>query len=154
MGIGGIGLALGVLEYLTGRGGDAFFLGPFEGAVAFFRPYPGLFGPLSGVAPDFLHALGFSLISMAVAPGGRRWRTGICLGWLAVEAAFEVGQRYGSVVADRLPAWLGSVPVLGRLEDYFLRGTFDPADLAAVACGCASAWAIGEIIRPRFRSPA
>lgn len=145
--VGGLSLALGVWEYLTGRHGNVYFLKPFEPAADYFRQFSSPFGPFAQVAPDFFHPLGFALISMAVAPEGRRWRTGICLGWLVLEWVFEVGQACGRFIAGRLPGWFEGIPVLDHLDDYFRRGSFDPADLVAMACGCAAAWTIAELVQ-------
>lgn len=138
-------LAAGTLEYLTGRGGAAFFLEPFPALREAFRGLPSPFGAWGAVAPDFLHALGFALIAVACAPGGRRARLVVCGAWLAIEAGLEAGQAGGAHLAARLPGWIAGLPLLGRLGDYLTRGVFDPADLAAIVLGCAAAFTAGEL---------
>lgn len=142
-------LAAGVLEYLTGRGGEVYFLTPFPGLAAAFRGVPSPFGAWGGAAPDFLHAMGIALLAMAAAPPTRRARLWICAAWFLIAAGFEAGQAAGARAAALLPAWLERLPVLDRLGDYFARGVFDPADLAAAALGAAAAFGIGELFSRR-----
>ncbi len=147
--IGLLCLAAGALEYLTGRLGNAYFLAPFEGLSGFFRRFPSPFGAWGDFAPDFFHPLGFALVTMAVAPRGRRWRLGLSLAWLAIDAAFEFGQKYGARIAAYVPEWFDKVPVLDQVEAYFTRGAYDGLDLIAIAAGCLAAFLIGEITRGR-----
>jgi hypothetical protein len=146
-------LAAGVLEYLTGRGGEVYFLEPLPGLAAAFRGLPSPFGAWGTVAPDFLHAMGIALLAMAAAPPSRRARRWICAVWLLIAAGFEAGQAAGARAAALLPAWLQGLPVLGRLGDYFVRGVFDPADLAAAFLGVAAAFGIGELLLRRPAAP-
>jgi hypothetical protein len=67
--IGIMCLAGGALEYLTGRLGNAYFLAPFERLSGVFRGFPSPFGAWGEFAPDFLHPLGFALVSRRWPPG-------------------------------------------------------------------------------------
>jgi hypothetical protein len=58
-----------------------------------------------------------------------------------VNALFELGQL--AAVSQTLAAALRPIPVLGSwLAGYFLRGSFDPGDIAASALGSLSAAAV------------
>jgi hypothetical protein len=87
---------------------------------------------LPGWLPSLLHAFAFALLLALAAFPHRRWMVGGCLGWLALSLAFEVGQH------ARVALRLRDLPE--PLSGYFLRGTFDVADLGATVAGVALAW--------------
>lgn len=107
-------LVIGALVYLTDRRGGT-----------------GVFGPAAGWLPSLAHTFAFAL-AIGVALPGRLALAG-CAAWAVLEAAFEAGQH--PVVFASLQPLLGD----GALARYFGRGTFDPADLLAVAAGAAAA---------------
>jgi hypothetical protein len=69
----------------------------------------------------------------------------ICAAWLTIDAAFELGQKYGDLIAPHLPAWFEKVPVLDQVGAYFTRGTYDGRDLVAIAAGALAAALVGEL---------
>jgi len=121
---GSIALALGFWVYLVDR--------PASNAG---------FGAVGGWLPSFAHALAFSLFTAALLPATLRWEIGACSFWFAVNAAFEVGQhpQLRGPLADALRDGFGDGRVARAVANYFLRGTFDLADLVAAALGAAAA---------------
>ena len=144
--IGCLSLAAGALVYLTDRSAAHTLLLP---AMAPLSDRP-LFGILGHWLPSFVHALAFSLFSAALLAPRLRWQYGACAFWFAVNAAFEIGQHplVRGPLTDALGQLPGPAPVTRALERYFLRGTFDPGDLAAAALGAALAAGILYRLRP------
>jgi hypothetical protein len=145
--IGGLSLAAGVLVYLTDRSASPALLLP---AVA-SRPGWHLFGVIGQWLPSFVHPLAFSLFSAALLPPLPRWQYGACAFWFMVNVAFEIGQhpQVRGPLADALRHVPGPGPVVRALENYFLRGTFDPGDLIAAALGAALAAGILRLLYPQ-----
>ncbi len=130
-------LCLGGVEYLLGRAPGSNHLGQWgAGWLGDLGNSIHLFGPLGPYLPDFIHPFAFILLTVAVWPKpGPAAKRFICLGWLACDLFFEIGQRYGAT----LSGWIaGSLPG-GRfstaLADYFVYGTFSPGDLVAITLG-------------------
>lgn len=98
-------------------------------------------GRLAGSLPSLLHVYAFILLSVAVSPWPRRV-VPICGFWWLVDTLFEVGQHPALAphIVAALPAWFQHVPVLDNTGAYFLRGHFDPWDLAAVTAGTLAAY--------------
>lgn len=105
--------------------------------------------------PSFLHAFAFALLTASVVappvPAAHhahavrrtpRRVVGACMGWWLVDSAFELGQHPGvsHTIADSLPAAWARIPVLDHVGSSLTRGTFDPADLAAIALGVVAAF--------------
>lgn len=95
--------AVGVVVYLTDRA-------PHHPAL--------LFGAAGQWLPSFIHVFAFSLFTAAASARRDAPNYGACVGWWAVNVAFECGQH----------------PSL-----HWVRGTFDPADIAAATLGAISA---------------
>ena len=60
--------------------------------------------------------------------------------WFLIDSAFELGQRFSSLSLQIIPNWLKGIPFFENTENYFVHGTFDFADLAAIAMGAAVAY--------------
>lgn len=141
---GGLALAIGVLVYLADRvPGSAMLLpawhGPGAGTV---------FGAVGQWLPSFVHPLAFSLLTAAALAPAAKPRYGVCAGWCATDAAFELGQL--PQLAGWLDAALHDSPLPAALTrplaDYVLRGRFDSADLAAVALGSLAAAGVLRLV--------
>ncbi len=134
-------LLLGTLVYLVDRPPEQAFV---LGAFSFCEVTPCVFGRLGQSLPTFAHVFAFILLTAALLGGGQRWAIAICLGWIAMETAFELGQHpaLAPVVVKLIPSWFGQVPVLQKTDSYFLHGTFDPGDLLAIALGALAAYAV------------
>jgi len=55
---------------------------------------------------------------------------------------FELGQRFNSLPLKIIPDWFQGVPFLEASKNYFLVGTFDFFDLAAIAIGTIIAYLV------------
>jgi hypothetical protein len=140
-----LSLATGVLVYLTDRAASHALLLPAVAAVSGQH----LFGAVGLWLPSFVHPLAFSLFSAALLPARPRWEYGACAFWFALNEAFEIGQhpQIRGPLVQVLQHGLGHGPVERAVENYFARGTFDGADLAAAALGAAVAAAILHRLR-------
>jgi len=145
-------LVVGVVFYFLERPpGQTYFLP--DGLVP-----PDTAGHVPGMVgqsvPTFLHPFAFSLLTASLLRV--RW-TGalvICAGWALVESLFEIGQ-YPPVaewIAHHRPSGFEAVPLLENVDDYFLRGRFDIADLAAIWLGAGLALPVIHLTR-RYDPP-
>ncbi|MEW6265658.1 MAG: hypothetical protein AB1641_21505 [Thermodesulfobacteriota bacterium] len=62
-----------------------------------------------------------------------------------MNVAFELGQKYKVFATGIAPSWFANIPIIENFENYFLKGTFSTADLAASVLGAALAFALTEI---------
>jgi hypothetical protein len=62
---------------------------------------------------------------------------------------FELGQGPGRRLVDLTPTWVERAPLMSHVRNYFVRGTFDEADIIAAFLGCACA--LGLLILTRNR---
>ena len=103
-------------------------------------PSPIGFGFLGNVLPAFIHILGFILISASIIRFKKKRDIPlICILWLLVAWAFEVGQNFPYTINQYIPAWFEKFPFLENVGPYFHSGTFDIFDLVAAAAGAAAA---------------
>lgn len=149
--IGCAALLLGVFVYLADRpAGSASGLP----AGAWRLGATTLFGAAGGWLPSFVHPFALSLLTVALRPldGAAAYRA--CAAWWAVDVAFELGQLPAAAhaIGAALHAAFGAAWPARALANYFLRGTFDRADLLAATAGAlAAAWVIHLVLRPRER---
>jgi hypothetical protein len=126
-------LAVGVAIYVLDRPPGSAYLLP-RGATLFSGTAL-WFGGAGDWIPAFLHVFAFSLLSAALLRASRAAAASACVAWWAIDSLFELGQH---------PA---ISPHLGAA--YFVRGSFDPADLLATALGAVFAYATLILIRRR-----
>jgi hypothetical protein len=140
-----LSLITGVLVYLTDRAASQAVWIPAVAAMSGMH----LFGSVGFWLPSFVHPLAFSLFSATLMAPQPRWEYGACVFWFALNAAFEVGQhsQLRGPLVDMLRQIAGQGPIARVFENYFLRGTFDVADLVAAAFGAALAAAILRRVR-------
>lgn len=102
------------------------------------------FGVLGDSLPSFAHVCAFALLTAALLDGGRRLNQVICLGWLSVNVAFELGQhpKFATSVANAVPGWFRHIPILNQTPTYFLSGTFDLLDLLFATLGALTAYLV------------
>jgi hypothetical protein len=142
--LGSVALAIGVLVYLADRDPARAMLIPAWPRLT----GNALFGAVGHWLPSFVHPFAFSLLTaMALGPAARP-RYGICAAWCAVNVAFEFGQlpQVSAWLAAALHASFLPEPTTRPLAAYFLHGTFDPADLAAVLLGSLAAAAVLRLL--------
>lgn len=131
-------LGSGIVIYALDREVPAYFLPTAWSTARSGGPWVGAVG---GVLPGFVHAYAFVLLTAAVAPWPDPARS-VCIFWFTLDSLFELGQHPAIAphTAAALPAWFQHLPVLEAAKSYFLRGTFDPWDLAAIAAGTIAAY--------------
>lgn len=147
--IGISGLLIGALVYLTNRPVDhVYFLSTSGLNTSLYHTFPDVFGilgntfgnMLGNTLPDFLHVFSFILITAGMVSCGRRGGLFICAGWFLVDALFELGQKFSTQVVNIIPDTLAGIPYLENTKSYFLSGTYDSLDLAAIFIGTLTAY--------------
>lgn len=137
VGLGGFALLVGVLVYVTDRDPAHALL--FPGIAALDTG--ALFGALGAWLPSFIHPFAFSLFTAAALKRAASPAYGACAAWWAANLAFEAGQheQLSGYLAELLQFALGPTWLARALSNYFLRGTFDVGDIAAVTAGALAA---------------
>ena len=69
--------------------------------------------------------------------------------WFSVDSAFELGQKYGLILATVFPDWLEKIPVIGNVGNCFANRNFDPWALVAIGLGSLIAFSLGELTAKR-----
>ena len=139
--IGIAGLLFGSLIYLIARPPDqTYFVFSSPINISLSNTIPNLFGSIGNSLPAFLHVFSFILITAGLIFCNKRGYLIICLSWLLVDSAFEVGQKFTTWFTSIIPGWFAGIPFLENAENYFLKGTFDFLDLAAIAFGTVIAY--------------
>ena len=139
--IGVIGLFIGLLIYLIDRPPDqTYFIYSNPINISLSNTIPNLFGSIGNSLPAFIHVFSFILITAGLISYQKRGYLIICLCWLFVDVAFELGQKFNTWSSMIVPDWFAGIPFLENTENYFLQGTFDFIDLAAIALGTIGAF--------------
>ena len=141
--IGIIVLLFGSLIYLVDRPPDqTYFVYSSASNISLYNTLPNLFGSIGNSLPAFIHVFSFILITAGLAACRKRGYLIICLCWFVVDSAFELGQHFKTLSLCLIPDWFAGIPYLENTENYFLQGTFDFRDLAAITLGIAAAYAM------------
>lgn len=136
-------LLVGVLVYLVDRPPDtAYFLTGWAKNISLHDRIPNMFGPAGKSLPAFAHVFSFILITAGILGCRRRGYLYICLFWLFVDGAFELGQRYDSIPLRLIPAWFEGIPFLENTANFFRLGTFDYLDLVSFFLGTVLAYIV------------
>jgi len=138
--IGLVALFIGSLVYLIDRPSDKTYLVYNIANISFYNTLPNLFGLIGNSLPAFIHVFSFILITAGLIFCNKRWYLIICLSWFLVDSAFELGQKFNTWSSSIIPNWFAGIPFLENTENYFLQGTFDLIDLAAIAFGTVIAY--------------
>jgi len=139
--IGLTGLLIGTLVYIVDRPPDQTYFvycSPFN--ISLFKVLPIFFGTLGNNLPTFIHVFSFSLLTAGFISCQKRGSLIICMGWFLVDSAFELGQEYYSWALEIIPDWFAEIPFLENTKSYFVHGTFDYYDLAAITIGAVIAY--------------
>jgi hypothetical protein len=127
---------LGTLVYLVDRPPDqTYFLYSSSINISLHDTLPNLFGIIGNSLPEFIHIFSFILITAGLIFCNKRGYLIICLSWFLVDSAFELGQKFNTWSSSITPDWFTGIPFLENTKNYFLQGTFDFIDLAAIAFG-------------------
>jgi hypothetical protein len=139
--IGIAGLLFGSLVYLIDRSpNQTYFVYSSSINISLYNILPSLFGPVGNSLPTFIHVFSFILITGALIYSNKRGYFMICLSWFLIDCAFELGQKFNAWPLKIIPDWFAGIPFLENTENYFLGGTFDFIDLAAIALGAVTAY--------------
>jgi len=139
--IGLITLFTGSLVYLIDRPPDqTYFVYSSPINISLSNTIPNLFGSIGNSLPAFIHIFSFILITAGLIFCNKRGYLIICLSWFLVDCAFELGQKFDDLASKIIPDWFAGIPFLENTENYFLQGTFDFLDLAAIALGTVIAY--------------
>jgi hypothetical protein len=138
--------ALGALVYVTDRPAHSAVLIPNFAWTSGLH----VFGSVGQWLPSFVHPLAFSLFTAAASPARAAPRYGVCAAWGLVNLVFEIGQHAAlkTQLVMGMQDVFGSAPFTPWLGHYFLRGTFDVADMTAVFCGALTAAALLHLVQP------
>jgi len=139
--IGVAGLVVGSLIYLIDRPpNQTYFVFSSPINISLFNIIPTLFASIGNSLPAFIHVFSFILITAGLIFCNKRGYFIICLSWFLVDCAFELGQKFNTWSSSIIPNWFTGIPFLENTENYFLQGTFDFIDLAAIALGTVIAY--------------
>lgn len=134
--IGLAGLLLGTIVYLVDRPPDHTYFVYLSGLkISLYNILPNIFGPIGNILPAFIHVFSFILITAGIISCGKRGYLLICLSWFIVDCAFELGQNCNTWSSKLIPNWFIGIPFLENSKSFFLQGTFDFFDLAAIVLG-------------------
>jgi hypothetical protein len=88
-------------------------------------------GFIWGSLPTFIHVISFSMLTASLIKYSKINYILVCVFWLTINFAFEIGQKY-KVLSQRLvPTSFESIPVLESTGDFFLSGIFDINDIGS-----------------------
>jgi hypothetical protein len=147
--LGLAGLSLGALVYLFDRSPESYGFGALIGdSLGSIRPHRLLSGVLANNLPSFTHVFAFSLMTAGLLGTRKKGNLLICILWLLIDTAFEMGQGLKPMSLTILPEWL-EVHIL-PLAKYFKYGTFDIGDIVASLLGALAAFVVAEFIRDPF----
>ena len=138
--IGLVALFTGSLVYLIDRPPDQTYLVYRIENISLYNTLPNLFGLIGNSLPEFIHVFSFILITAGLIFCQKRGYLIICLCWFFVDVAFELGQKFNTWSSRIIPDWFAGIPFLENTENYFLQGTFDFLDLAAIPLGAVIAY--------------
>jgi hypothetical protein len=141
--IGSAALLIGALVYYIDRPADqTYFVSKYSENLSMHDRVPNLFGIVGESLPDFIHVFSFILLTAGISSCGKRGYRVICLSWLFIDSAFELGQKYLKQSIKNLPDWFDGIPILEAIKSYFILGTFDWIDLLSIILGTVAAYII------------
>ena len=141
--IGILVLLIGSLVYLVDRPGEqTYFVYKSAVNISLHNTLPNLFGIIGNSLPSFTHVFSFILITAGLIAYQKRGYILICLFWFFVDSAFELGQKFNTLIIEFIPVWLGGIPFFENTGNYFMFGTFSFGDMAAIFIGTIAAYFI------------
>ncbi len=146
-------LITGTLVYLVDRPpGSAYFLSQLNIDTHLIHSPQGLFGIIGNSLPAFAHVLSFILLTASLMHFSRINYLIICIFWLVIDSAFELGQKFDTFASGLVPEWFNGIPVLETTKNYFIYGTFDVFDMAGFLVGAIIGYILivvtGKQVRP------
>lgn len=139
--IGIVFLLVGAMVYLVARPPDrTYFIYKIGLNIGCYNTLPNFFGFVGSFLPAFIHVFSFILITGGIISCCKRGCLVICLSWFLVDSIFELGQKFPALPIKMIPAWFSKIPILENTENFFLTGTFDYLDMAAISIGALFAY--------------
>jgi hypothetical protein len=143
-------LLLGTLIYLIDRPPDqTYFVHKSFVNISLHNTLPNLFGFIGNSLPSFIHVFSFILITAGLMHCQKKGCPIICAFWFLTDVIFELGQKFSSLASKIIPDWFAGIPILENTKNYFLSGTFDYFDLAAITIGAIVAYFVLLYTRQR-----
>ena len=139
--VGLMALFAGLMVYLVDRPPDqTYFIYKIDSVLSLHHVLPPLFGPLGKTLPAFVHVFAFALLTTGILACKRKGCMIACLVWLSIDVAFEMGQKFAVWSSSLVPGWFEGIPLLENTVNYFILGSFDFMDLAAIVAGSLAAY--------------
>jgi len=146
-------LFLGTLVYIVDRPLDqTYFVYKSFANISLHNILPNLFGFIGNSLPSFIHAFSFILITAGLFQCQKKGCLIICACWFLTDVIFELGQKFKALSSTIVPDWFSGILFLENSKNYFLSGTFDFNDLAAIAVGTISAYLVLSATQKRRES--
>lgn len=103
----------------------------------------GWFGSVGLWLPSLVHAFAFSVLTACLLPRRRAAAAGACAAWACVDTLAECAQHpaWSAPVAAALERAFDGSRIAAQTGQYFVRGSFDIADVIAGLAGSALAFA-------------
>ena len=134
-------LSLGLMVYLMIRDPQqVYFLSYFAPLQQSDSSRPGI---VSDFLPSLFHSYAFILLTVATLSASTAQTRSVCLFWVIIECSFEIGQH--DAIAEHISKYTGTMRFLDVFSEYFINGTFDLLDIAAIAAGACLAYATVSI---------
>lgn len=134
--IGIVALLTGSCIYLFDRpSGYTYFIVKVSLDLNTYNLLPNLFSKIGNYLPSFIHTFAFILITAGVISSKKKDYIIICTIWFVIDCTFELGQNYSSMFVNMIPGWFSGIPFIENTKNYFMLGTFDVLDLAAIISG-------------------
>lgn len=141
--IGVLALLAGLVTYLVDRPPERVpalqLLPTWASGYGMAGRLPSIVG---GSLPTFVHVLSFSLLVGSLSRRRLSKYALVCLTWLLIDVAFELGQGPGRWLVDLMPAWIARMPIACAIRDNLVWGTFDMWDILAACLGSATAFVV------------
>ena len=129
-------LLFGTLVYLIDRRPDhTYFVYKSFINISLHDTLPNLYGFIGNCLPSFVHVFSFILITAGLLQYQKRGCIIICASWFLIDFIFEFGQKFKTFSSSMVPDWFSRIPFLENSKNYFLSGTFDINDIAAIISG-------------------
>jgi hypothetical protein len=126
--LGAVVLMVGVIFYLLLRD-QTYFLMSLH--IPTMSAAIDAHGFIWGSLPTFVHVISFSMLTASLIKYSKINYILVCVFWLMINFAFEIGQKY-KVLSQRLvPTSFESIPVFKNTGDFFSSGTFDINDIGS-----------------------
>jgi len=135
-----LSLVVGFFVYATDRIPETVYLLP--DVLSLNSGGSLIFGKFGANLPTLIHVYAFTLMSYICLSSHRDAVITTCSFWFIIDSLLELCQQevIASGIEAIVPDWFDSILVLENVAPYFVKGTFDPADIFSIAVGSISAY--------------